>query len=160
MSGDFNLYKALWENINDIVVPDPPPNQEAKACLLLESPGFSIASDYYDEDSYNKKFSSDKTDRSRPSPDYLTAQLCDKVPALSDYYYDTGDHISFKWRQLLQTYWLTYRPADDKNLKERYEKAIEMLYIDYAKQEKTQLYNEVSGVISFLFFFKVNFQSK
>ena len=149
MSGDFNLYKALWENINDLVVPDPPPNQEAKACLLLESPGFSIASDYYDEDSYNKKFSSDKTDRSRPSPDYLTAQLCDKVPALSDYYYDTGDHISFKWRQLLQTYWLTYRPADDKSLKERYEKAIEMLYIDYAKQEKTQLYNEVSGVFFF-----------
>ena len=125
--------------------------QEAKACLLLESPGFSITSDYYDEDSYQKKYTSD---HSRPSPDYLTAQLCDKVPALSDYYYDTGDHISFKWRQLLQTYWLTYRPADDRNLKERYEKAIEMLYVNYAKQEKTQLYKEVS--IKSIGFFRVD----
>ena len=141
MSDDFDLYKALWESINNIVAPDPPPSQEPKGCLLLESPGFSINPEYYDYEAFNKTFNEDEP---RPSPNYLTAQLCDKVPALSQYFFDTGTRISFKWKQLLSTFWLTYRPDDDKDLRERYLKAVEMLYSDYAGQTKTELFTKVS----------------
>ena len=114
MSSDFGIYKALWEKIDDLVVPDPPPNQEPKACLLLERTGFSINPEFYDYDTFNESF---KSGEPRPSPDYLTAQLCDKVPALSQYFYDTGSRISFKWRQLLLTFWLKYYPAGDDKVR-------------------------------------------
>ena len=144
-NADFNLYRALWESINDIVIPSPPSDKQQKACLLLESPGFSISPDEYDFKNYHGKFQSDtQSSRSDPSPEYRVAQLCDRIPSIADYFYDTGEHISFKWQQLLSTFWLNYRPSEDEQLRGRYEKAIAKLYVDYERQEKTELYRRVS----------------
>ena len=84
---DFNIFKALWQNVNDVCAPPPPPGQPAKACFLMELPGFTINPDSFDSSKFDPK--------TMVSPDMLVATLCDRVPALACYFYDTGNHISF-----------------------------------------------------------------
>ena len=135
-SGDFDVFKSLWSNINDAVAPSPPQGVPAKACLLLESPGFSINPDAYDFAKFNPG--------TMDSPDYVVSKLVDRVPSLAAQFYDTGSHISFYWNQLLTTFELEAGPDEDKaDLKERYDKAIEMLYggpEGYQKLQKTELF--------------------
>ena len=135
-SGDFDVFKSLWSNINDAVAPSPPQGVPAKACLLLESPGFSINPDAYDFTKFDQS--------TMDSPDYTVSQLVDRVPSLAAQFYDTNAHISFYWKQLLSTFELDAGPDEDKaDLKERYDKAIEMLYggpEGYKKLQKTELF--------------------
>ena len=138
LATDFNIYKSLWSNINDVCAPPPPPGQPAKSCFLMEMPGFSIDPDAFDPDKFNPGI--------RMSPDCATALLCDRIPALAQYFYDTGNHISFYWHILLTTYGTTGTPAQSEAQKKAYETAIEMLYGSmegYKKQEKTELFKNV-----------------
>lgn len=139
---DFNIFKALWININNAVVPPTPPGQPVKACLLLEQPGFSV-----NPDSLNP----DKFDPSKEMhPDRAKAMLADRVPALAPYFYDTGSHISFFWKQFLETFKLKWTPEDDEKLKAKYERAIKMLYGDeegFINQKKTPFFEELEQLL-------------
>ena len=134
---DFNLYQSLWSNINDVCAPAPPPGAPAKAAFLMEMPGFSVDPDAYDPS---------KFDPTKVSPDRATALLCDRVPALAQYFYDTGSHISAYWEQFLRTFKITGAPIDDPQLKKAYDNAIKMLYggpEGYINQTKTPLYSQL-----------------
>ena len=133
---DFDIFQSLWQNINDICVPKPPPGAPAKACFLMEMPGFSIDPKAYDPAQFDPSTMS--------SPDMEVATLCDRIPAIASYFYDTGDHISFLWNQLLTTYHVKPSPAgEDEAAKNNYDDALEMLYggrDGYIKQTKTPLF--------------------
>ena len=133
---DFNVLKTLWCQVNDVCVPPPPPGQPAKAFFLMESPGFSVDPDAYDPAKFNPG--------TMMSPDCATATLCDRVPALAPYFYDTGNHISFFWDMLLKTFTIE-GDFDKKNVEveARYKRALDMLYggkEGYMRQEKTPFY--------------------
>lgn len=135
---DFNIYKSLWSNINDVCAPPPPPGQLAKACFLMEMPGFSLDPDAFDPTKFDPG--------TMTSPGCATAMLCDRVPALAQYFYDTGDHISFYWQVLLNTYGISATASDNAALKQKYDDAIKMLYgglEGYIKQEKTALFKNL-----------------
>lgn len=136
---DFDIYKSLWSNINDVCAPPPPPGRPAKACFLMEMPGFSVDPDAFDPTKFEPG--------TMTSPECATAMLCDRVPALAQYFYDTGDHISFYWQVLLSTYGISTTAASgNAALKEGYEEAIKMLFGSkegYIKQEKTQLFKNL-----------------
>ena len=134
---DFDLYKSLWSNINDVCAPAPLPDAPAKGCFLMEMPGFSVDPDAFDP----SKFDPNKT-----SPDLATAILCDRVSAIAQYFYDTGSHISAYWEQFLRTFKIKDAPQDDPQLKKACDNAIEMLYggpEGYINQTKTPLYSQL-----------------
>ena len=137
-SDELDVFKSLWENINDVCSPPPPPNMPAKSCFLMETPGFTVDPDAFDP----SKFTPTKR-----HPDLTTANLCDRVPAIAPYFYDTGNHISFFWKQLLQTFKIKPdAPGEDENLKQQYDEALMMLYggpEGYVNQKKTPLYSNV-----------------
>ena len=139
LDSDFDIYESLWSNINDVCAPPPPPGHPAKACFLMEMPGFSVDADAFDPTKFEPG--------TMTSPECATAMLCDRVPALAQYFYDTGDHISFNWQVLLNTYGISGTAASENAaLKERYDEAIKMLYGSqegYIKQEKTQLFKNM-----------------
>ena len=140
-ASDFDIFRSLWTNINDATVPQTPPGQKPKACLLMEMPGFSIDPKSFDEDRFDPA--------TQTHPDRAVALLADRVPILAPYFYDTGSHISFFWKQLLETFELSWVPHEDKSLREKYEEAIKMLYGNdegYINQEKTQLYKNVDDL--------------
>ena len=110
------------------------------ACFLMELPGFSVDPNAFDPNKFAGKEST------MPSPDYATALLCDRVPAIAQYFYDTGNHISFYWQMLLSMYGITTPPEDNTKLKARYDEAIKMLYGSpegYVTQQKTKLFNNL-----------------
>ena len=118
---DFDIFKSLWQNVNDVCAPPPPPGQPAKACFLMEMPGFSVDSDAFDPSKFDPK--------TMVSPDMSVATLCDRVPAIARYFYDTGNHISFFWSQLMKTCIL--KPVEENGqdtTKQKYEEALQMLY--------------------------------
>ena len=82
------------------------------------------------------------------SPDCATLSLCDCVPALAPYFYDTGNHISFFWDLLLETFTVEGDFGNKKTeVEARYERAIDMLYCSkegYKNQEKTPFYQGMS----------------
>lgn len=136
MSEDFNVVRTLWTQINEICCPPPPPGEDPKAFFLMESPGFSVDPTAYDR----HKFDPAKM----MSPDCAVASLCDRIPALASFFYDTGNHISYFWKIFLETFTIK-GSSKEKNaeVKARYDEAIKMLYGSpegYIKQEKTQLY--------------------
>ena len=135
---DFNLITSLWDNISQATVPQPLPKQRPKTCLVMEMPGFSVNPDTYNPEKFDAK--------KMIHPDRALAILADRVPALSPYFYDTGSHISFFWKQLLETHKLSLTPEDDPNLTANYKEAIKMLYGDdegYIKQQKTGLFQNL-----------------
>ena len=137
-TGGVNAFKSLWRCIYDTVVPLPPPCAPAKSCLLLETPGFTINPDSYNPDKFDPS--------TMRSPDYAIFQMADRVPALAPYFYDTSSHISFHWKQLLDTFTITENPEDQQALKESYDKAIEILYggqEGYQKQQKTEFFQKL-----------------
>ena len=118
---DFDIFKSLWEIVYDLTVPKPGPGEPAKACLLMELPGFSIDPNAFDPSKFNP--------RTMVSPGMAIATLCDRIPAIALYFYDTGNHISFLWNQLLKTFIL--KPLSekmDKATQQRYEEALDALY--------------------------------
>ena len=119
---DFNFFKSLWSRINDAVVRPPFPGDEAtKECLLIEMPGFSINPDNFDVENF-------RNNPSGMSPACATAKLVDRVPALAHYFYDTGCHVSFYWKQFLETFVVVNNPEDDPEVTSKYEDALEVLY--------------------------------
>lgn len=138
---DFNMFQSLWTNINDATVPKPLPGQPPQAVFLMEMPGYSVDPDTYDL----AKFEPDK----KMHPDRAVAMLVDRVPVLSPYFYDTGSHISFFWKQLVETFKLRYAPEDDPKLREKYIAAIKMLYGSegaYIEQKKTKLFENLDSL--------------
>ena len=137
-SGDLDILKSLWENINDICVPPSPPGTPANACFLMEMPGFAIDPDAFDV----SKFTVDQM-----SPDLAKATLCDRVPFVARSFYDTGNRISFLWRNFLQTFVIEPDRKDaDKLRKQNYDKAIEALFGSrdgFIQQKKTPFYERV-----------------
>ena len=133
---DFDVLKTLWVKINEVCVPTPPSGQTPKSFFLMEMPGFSVDPDSFDP----AKFDSG----TMMSPECATASLCDRVPAFAPYFYDTGNHISFFWELLLETYTIQGNfEQKQAEVETRYKKAIKMLYgseDDYIHQRKTPLY--------------------
>ena len=139
ISRDFNIYTSLWSSLNDAVVRPPIPGEPARSCLLLEVPGFSINPDNFDLEKFRKN-------PAVMSPAYATATLVDRVPAFSHYFYDTGSHISFYWKQLLETFSVVQNSEDNPTLKAKYENAIEMLYggpSGYKNLQKTEFFRNL-----------------
>ena len=140
--GDFDVLKTLWDNINGICCPAPPPGQDAKALFLMELPGFSVDPDNFNDATFNPA--------TMMSPECARASLCDRIPAFAPYFYDTGNHITFFWKMFLETFALKSDTVENKpnaDLEARYKKAIEMLYGSfegYIKQEKTPLFQGVT----------------
>ena len=137
-SEDLDILKSLWENINDICVPPSPPGTPTKACFLMEMPGFAINPDAFDL----SKFTVDQR-----SPDLAKANLCDRVPYIARCFYDTGNRISFLWKNFLRTFVIdpSQSPADELR-KRKYDEAIEALYGSregLIQHEKTPLYESV-----------------
>ena len=96
-------------------------------CVLMEMPGFSVDPSSFDiiESIYRV---------------YAVVLLTHRVLALTPYFYDTGSHISFYWRQLWG------KPENDVALKARYEKAVKMLYGDeqgYIEKKNTKLFQQL-----------------
>ena len=138
VGGDFDMFKTLWTNINNACVPEPLPGQPAKAVFMMEMPGFSVDPDSFDLSRFDPE--------NRMHPDRAVAMLADRVPALAPYFYDTGSHISFYWKQLIETFKLNWTPESDPELKAKYQDAIVNLYGSeegYIKQEKTQLFKQL-----------------
>ena len=119
--------------VNNVCVPPPPPGQSAKAFFLMEMPGFSIDPNAFDPSKFKPGI--------MMSPDCATSSLCDRVPALAPCFYDTGNHISFFWDLLLETFTVEGDfIKKNSEVEARYERAIEMLYGSkegYKNQEKT-----------------------
>ena len=138
-SDDFDVLKTLWSKVNEVCVPPPPPGEQPKALFLMEMPGFSVDPDAYDPTKFNPG--------NMMSPECAAASLCDRVPALASYFYDTGNHISFYWKLLLQTFTIEGEfEKKNADIEARYQKAIQMLYGSedgYVKQEKTQLFKNL-----------------
>ena len=137
-SGDLDILKSLWENINDICVPPSPPGTPANACFLMEMPGFAIDPVALDV----SKFAADQR-----SPDLAKATLCDRVPFVARSFYDTGNRISFLWKNFLRTFVIEPdRTGADELRKKRYDEAIEALYGSrdgLIQHQKTPLYESV-----------------
>lgn len=135
---DLNIFQSLWENINDLCAPPPPPGEPAKACFLMELPGFSIDPDAFDVTKFSE---------STLSPDHSTAVLCDRIPALARYFYDSGYRISKYWETLLEYFRIEPDPAEGRDhLLQSYKKAIRMLYgstDNYVNGVKTKFYSLV-----------------
>lgn len=132
---DFDILKSLWSSISEVCVSPPSSNEPAKECFLMETPGFSVDPGAFDPLEFDP--------RTMMSPECATASLCDRVPALAPYFYDTGDHISSYWKVFLETFFVQGAGENDADEKARYDKAIEMLYgsLDgYINQQKTSLY--------------------
>ena len=145
MGDDFDVFQSLWTNIQAATVPETLPGHPPKAVFMMEMPGFSIDpnSFYLPDASDDKGWDYSKMEM---HPDRAVAQLADRVPALAPYFYDTGSHISFYWKQLLETYQLSWTPENVPELKAKYEKAIKMLYGDeegYIRQRKTELFQQL-----------------
>lgn len=131
----FDISKSLWSSINEVCVPPPPSDEPAKECFLMETPGFSVNPDAFDPLKFDP--------RTMMSPDCATGSLCDRVPALAPYFYDTGDHVSSYWKVFLETFIIQGAGENDADKKARYDEAIEMLYgsLDgYINQQKTPLF--------------------
>ena len=143
MGDDFDLVKELWIKINKVTVPQLSPDSPLKACFLMETPGFSIDPSTYDTCEWNDK--SKETTESHP--DRIVAELADKVPALSPFYYDTGSRISSYWNQLVTTFKLPSQVSDADPKK--YQEAVEFLYgkpgdeQDYEKIQLSEMRPEI-----------------
>ena len=77
------------------------------------------------------------------SPGCATASLCDRVPALAPYFYDTGNRISFYWKLLMETFIVEGKPVKNPKLEADYERGIKMLYGSpdkYVFQQKSSLF--------------------
>ena len=145
ISEDFNVFQSLWSNINDVCSPAPPPGSAAVSCFLMEMPGFSVDPKAFDP----KAFKEEELEGTLISPDCAVARLCDRVPALARYFYDTGDKISFYWNQLCTTYGST--APETPRLRERYDSAIKALYGSqegYINQTKTKLFQNLETLRS------------
>ena len=132
---DTSFLKTIWSRISAVCVPPSPPDEPAKMCFLMEMPGFSIDPDAFDKLKFDP--------HTMMSPECATASLCDRVPTLAPYFYDTGDHISFYWKLLLETFTVEDKLEKNTELDADYEKAIKMLYGSpdaYVCQQKTSLY--------------------
>ena len=132
---DFDIYESLWTNINNVCAPPPPPGWPAKACFLMEMPGFTIDPKAFDPKSFDPS--------TMVSPECATATLCDRVPALASYFYDTGERISSNYKLFMETFTIKTTRQESTALKEGYDEAIKMLYTDeqgYIKQNKTELF--------------------
>lgn len=132
---DFDLYKSLWTNINNVCAPPPPPGAPAKACFLMEMPGFTVDPNAFNPKSFNPS--------TMVSPECATAILCDRVPAFASYFYDTGERISSNYKLFMETFTIKSTREESTALKERYDEAIKMLYGDeqgYVMQKKTPLF--------------------
>ena len=136
---DLGIFKSLWEYINDITAPKAGPGQPEKACFLMELPGFSIDPNAIDPSKFDPS--------TMNSPEFILSTLCDRIPAIARYFYDTGNHISFFWNQLLKTYILKPLPANtEKAVKEKYEEALDVLYggrQGYILQKKTPFFSRL-----------------
>ena len=62
----------------------------------MEMPGFSVDPDAFDPLKFDPG--------TMMSPECATSSLCDRIPLFAPYFYDTGNHISFFWKLLLETY--------------------------------------------------------
>ena len=115
-----------------------PLDEESKVCFVMEMPGYTL-----DPDSFNPlKFDP----RTGMSPDCARALLCDRVPALAPYFYDTGNHISFFWKLLLDTYTIKRKCIKNAEEEANYEEAIKVLYGSpdrYIFQQKSTLYKSI-----------------
>lgn len=132
---DFDIYKSLWMNINNVCAPPPPPGAPAKACFLMEMPGFTVDPNAFNPKSFNPS--------TMVSPECATAILCNRVPAFASYFYDTGERISSNYKLFMETFTIKSTREESTALKERYEEAIKMLYGDeqgYVMQKKTPLF--------------------
>lgn len=128
---DFDIYKSLWMNINNVCAPPPPPGAPAKACFLMEMPGFTVDPNAFNPKSFNPS--------TMVSPECATATLCDRVPAFASYFYDTGERISSNYKLFMETFTIKSTREECTALKERYDEAIKMLYDDeqgYVMQKK------------------------
>lgn len=145
--GDVDLSGTLWISINNVVVPTTPKDKTPTAVFLMESPGFAVNPEDFDPDKFQSNDFSDRG-RDRMHPDRAIAQLADRVPAVSPYFFDSGTHISYYWRQLLETYKLSWSPKDDPELREKYKNAVKMLYgseeSNFEESEKRYFNNEKS----------------
>lgn len=145
--GDVDLSGTLWISINNVVVPTTPKDKTPTAVFLMESPGFSVNPEDFNPDNFQSNDFGDRG-RDRMHPDRAIAQLADRVPAVSPYFFDSGTHISYYWRQLLETYKLSWSPKDDPKLREKYKNAVKMLYgseeCDFEESEKRYFKNEKS----------------
>lgn len=135
---DLDILRSLWENINDICVPPSPPGMPAKACFLMEMPGFAIDPDAFDRSKFTE---------GHKSPDLAKAGLCDRVPFISRCFYDTGNRISFLWKSLLRSFVIEPdNTGADKERKKKYDEAIKALFGSrdgFIRHEKTPLYKSV-----------------
>ena len=165
--GDVDLSGTLWISINNVVVPTTPKDKTPTAVFLMESPGFLVNPDDYNPENFEKTDFSDRG-RDRMHPDRAIAQLADRVPAVSPYFFDSGTHISYYWRQLLETYKLSWSPKDDPKLRKKYENAVIMLYgseecgfdeSGFEESEKRYFNNEKSEFHKQLEAFSKNWES-
>ena len=131
-----SLNKLLWSRINYEVLGtalDP-----AKQILVMETPGFSVDPDLFDEEKFQSNPGVDVL-----SPQYATATLVDRVPACARFFNDTGSRVSFNWKQLMETIVIIDEAEDDLAVKAKYDEAIEVLYggqIGYRKLQKTEYF--------------------
>lgn len=138
---DFDIFETLWTSINDICAPPPPPGKPAKACFLMELPGFTVDPKNFDPETFDPS--------TMLSPGCSVATLCDRIPALASYFYDTGERISSTYKIFMETFTIETTPQqheESEDLKERYDEAIKMLYGDqqgYIKQTKTPLFENL-----------------
>ena len=156
MSEDFDVLKTLWVKINETCVPTPPPGRTPKAFFLMEMPGFAVDPNDFDPTKFNPG--------KMMSPECATASLSDRVPAFAPYFYDTGNHISFFWKLLLETYTLK-GDFEQKHaeVEARYKVAIKMLYGSeegYIEQKKTPLYQDVDKLRDKWLDAKMNLEEK
>ena len=86
----------------------------------MEMPGFSV-----DPDAFNPKKLNSGT---MMSPNCATALLCDRIPALAQYFYNTGNHIHTDTSSWLHMVPRTRTPVQSEVKKKAYENAIKMLY--------------------------------
>lgn len=132
---DSDVLRSLWANVSTVCVSPPTPGELNKECFLMEMPGFSVDPDAFDPLKFNPA--------TMMSPECAIASLCDRVPALARFFYDTGDHISSYWKVLLDTFTIESDSEKNAELKARYDEAIEVLYgsLDgYINQQKTPLF--------------------
>lgn len=126
----------LWSCINDEVLGTS--LNPAKQILVMETPGFSIDPDLFDEEKFQSNPGVDVL-----SPQYATATLVDRVPACARFFNDTGSRVSFNWKQLIETIVIIDNTEDDLAVKAKYDEAIEKLYggqIGYRKLQKTEYF--------------------
>ena len=91
--------------------------------FLLETPGFTVDGNQFSDTLWRL------TGYSTASPQYLTAQLVDRIPAFANYFVDSGYRVSTLWEQMLTNAQTESRfSKPDATL--RYNDAVQRLYSD------------------------------